>query len=127
MRGRGLVVLVMVLAGGGCQERGEADGAQRSPAKPVFNDLALTSAAPPTMARKQLGEDCATARTACDTQVCLRTGAGLTGATHYCSRPCRDETECPAGWSCPTTMPGPNGRVCVPPEEWTSRAVGVRP
>ena len=117
------LALLAVLALGGC----ESGGSQRSADRPVFNESALAGTGGVGTARKALGEDCSAGRqAACSTELCLKTAPGL-ATGFFCSRACDDERECPADWTCQAAMPGPHGRLCIPPENWTARAVGVRP
>lgn len=78
-------------------------------------------------ASRALGEDCGVSgRAACRSGVCLK-AAIERGRGFYCSRECSDQRDCPLNWSCRQVMPGPHGVLCIPPDNWTARAVGVRP
>ena len=111
-----------------CSE-GPVGAAERTASPPLFSESALTgsSTGAPGQRKKSLGEDCTSGReAACDSSLCLKTGLVL-GSGYCCSLPCRSEAECPEAWDCQAAMPGPNGRLCVPPSNWTARAVMVRP
>lgn len=117
-----LAVAVGVLLLAGCGRGGDG----RTPARPVFTDAALTASGPSPL-KKALGEDCVSGRQAsCASQLCLKAAPGLSTG-FFCSRACEDERECPSDWTCQAAMPGPHGRLCIPPENWTARPVGVRP
>lgn len=120
-----LVVLGMMF---GCS-RGGGESAKSEPPH-VLTDRtadALRGApgnAPPD---KALGEDCLGRRAqACHSGLCIKSGSGR-GRGYFCSRECETQTDCPTDWLCRQAMPGPHGMLCVPPDNWTSRAVGVRP
>lgn len=102
------------------------------PERPVFSDqqlLGSSNNSPPR--RLSLGELCRPGVSSdCASGVCLLTAAHP-GAEHdaYCSMGCRDEDDCPPEWLCRGVLPGPDGRLCAPPDGWKPHAVvaGRRP
>lgn len=88
-----------------------------------FTEPRVTSA---SRATKQLGEDCA----ANGSSVCLSGICGhfapLPSNGHFCTRGCTTAGDCPEGWSCNQVYPTPRGWACVPPPNWSSKAIVVR-
>lgn len=76
---------------------------------------------------RALGEDCAgPGGVVCRTGICLKSERER-GRGFFCSRECDTQKDCPQDWLCRQAMPGPHGSLCIPPPQWTARAVGVRP
>ena len=73
---------------------------------------------------KLLGEDCSQSRT-CTEGACAKVQHGR-GRGYFCSKSCVDEGDCPVDWLCRQVLPGAEGRLCIPPDSWTSRAVEVQ-
>lgn len=118
--GRGLGVAVLCvgsLSMLGC-EAGEGGGPTRQASvRAAFDDSALASSQGPGRLRA-LGESCTGGRAAaCQSGACLKAQPGLDGG-FFCSRECGEEADCPRAWQCKEVMPGPHGRLCVPPPRW---------
>ena len=118
-RRRVLAWALALAAAGACkQERQDVKG-------PVLTERRDAVAGGPS--RLAWGEDCTAGQgPSCATAVCLKTGLER-GRGHFCSGTCKSEADCPQEWSCRQVMPGPGGDLCIPPEGWVARAVGVRP
>jgi hypothetical protein len=111
--GLGLAVFGVV----GCEGRGAPLE------KAAFSDrLLLASRADPSASKVAQGEPCRPGEERCAEGACLlvHVHPGLEQEA-YCSKTCTSDSDCLDQWSCSSVLPGPNGRMCVPPAEWKLR------
>jgi len=104
----GLLVAVGLL--GGCVLRADDDSEVPAP-DPVFSQHQPVPAESPHLS---VGEDCSrTGASGCMSGLCLHTSPEKDEG-YLCSTACTSSADCPQGWMCTETYPGPNSQFCVP-------------
>jgi hypothetical protein len=69
---------------------------------------------PPDAPRRSVGESCLEhGESECSSGLCIHVGGR--GQGYFCSRSCRELSDCPRGWRCLTSL---DSRFCVPPRGW---------
>lgn len=75
--------------------------------------------------RRAIGEDCSVGESACVSSMCVHVSE-WPDRGYFCTSACEQSENCPSGWSCAEMIPGQAAtRLCVPPAQWTTRAVTV--
>lgn len=118
-----LLIGVMAVLAGACKESSSERVVQEAPVEEVFGEHRQKAT---SVRATGLGEDCSdSGEVGCVSGVCLHVKAAP-GAGYVCSKDCREETACPAGWRCGTIHPQALTGVCIPPADWVPRLTDVR-
>ena len=114
-------LLALATCGARCSEGAvsELPGRQGPPAGPEAVADVVSEPSPSETAQtlREVGEDCsAVGGEGCVSGVCLHADVDSRTGGFVCSRECGGTSDCPAGWRCLQTHPGPDSELCIPPE-----------